>query len=546
MITDERVLARARVFLSATSFVAIYLDPTEPSRYVAVAYGLLLLYVAGSIGLVVALRTARGWPTWAPLLTHLVDICWLAMIAAVTGASSILLLPFLTFVLVSAAYRWGFTGTITTTAAVCLVLFAEAFGFGQNQFIIRAAYTGIAGVLLAYFASYQEQLQLESKTVARLLSRLQPETGMDSALEIVAHELLATFGAQSVAIGVRGADTGHASVWILSSGDELAFRRLPLTTSDMQSYLFDANAAFTLTKRRDGPYVTTAIDATGAATSSHTAAVDAPPIAFASAIAATMSSDEEWFGRVFLFEPPRRHRGVTGLRLLQRITNSITPALRSLYETGRLQSRAEAAERARIARDLHDTSIQSLIGVEMELLALSRRAGDATLRTALADIQFRLRSEIRALRYLLSPPENTSVDATALTQRLTETLAQFQIESGIRARFVSVGAVAVPPSLGRELLLLVHAALSNVRRHSAATCVDVALERDGNGWLLIIEDDGSGFTDGSRFRDRKAAAAPWSIRERVSAMGGQLVVERRQGAQGVRLEVRLPPLVTPA
>ena len=62
---------------------------------------------------------------------------------------------------------------------------------------------------------------------------------------------------------------------------------------------------------------------------------------------------------------------------------------------------------------------------------------------------------------------------------LTETLAQFQIESGIRARFVSVGAVAVPPSLGRELLLLVHAALSNVRRHSAATCVDVALERDG-------------------------------------------------------------------
>jgi len=37
MITDERVLARARVLLSATSFVAIYLDPTEPSRYVSVA-----------------------------------------------------------------------------------------------------------------------------------------------------------------------------------------------------------------------------------------------------------------------------------------------------------------------------------------------------------------------------------------------------------------------------------------------------------------------------------------------------------------------------
>jgi signal transduction histidine kinase len=369
---------------------------------------------------------------------------------------------------------------------------------------------------------------------------------MDSALEIVARELLRTFSARSLAIAVRGADRGHATAWVLSSGGDGEFYRLRLTTADMQSYLFDASAAFALTIRRDTPYVRAAIDATGAATSPPTTAVDAPPLAFSSAIAATTLSDEQWLARVFLFDPARRHRGVTGLRLLQRITNSLAPALRNLYRARRLQSRAEAAERARIARDLHDTSIQSLIGVEMELLALSRRAGDATLRTALADIQFRLRSEIRALRHLLSPSERASADATALTERLTETLAQFQIESGIRARFVSVGAVAVPPSLGRELLLLVHAALSNVRRHSAATCVDVALERDGKGWVLIIEDDGSGFTDGGRFRDRKAAAAPWSIRERVSAMGGQLVVERREGALGVRLEVRLPPLVTPA
>ena len=39
--------------------------------------------------------------------------------------------------------------------------------------------------------------------------------------------------------------------------------------------------------------------------------------------------------------------------------------------------------------------------------------------------------------------------------------------------------------------------------------------------------------------------APWSIRERVSTMGGQLVV-RHRGGRGVRLEVRLPPLVVPA
>jgi signal transduction histidine kinase len=108
---------------------------------------------------------------------------------------------------------------------------------------------------------------------------------------------------------------------------------------------------------------------------------------------------------------------------------------------------------------------------------------------------------------------------------------------------VSVGAVAVPPNFGRELLLVVRAALSNVKRHSTATRVDVALERDGQGWLLVIEDDG--LAADQMLDDSAAAATPWSIRERVNAMGGQLLVQQRRGP-GVRLEVRLPPLVMPA
>jgi signal transduction histidine kinase len=215
----------------------------------------------------------------------------------------------------------------------------------------------------------------------------------------------------------------------------------------------------------------------------------------------------------------------------------VTPALQSIYLIRRLRSRAEAAERARIARDLHDTSVQSLIGVEMELLALSRQVGESTLRSLIGDIHSRLRAEIRALRRFVAPPNRSTADA-ALTQRLTETLAQFQLETGIRTRLVSVGAVAVPPHFGRELLLIIRAGLSNVKRHSTATRVDVALERDGEGWLLVIEDDGR-FVDDQLVHEQSAPNTPWSIRERVSAMGGQLLVQQRRGV-GARLEVRLP------
>jgi signal transduction histidine kinase len=555
-IADERVLARVRVVLSVTSFVSIYVDPTEPARYAAVVSGLSVLYAVQSIGLALALRTASEWPAWAPVTTHVADLCWLGVLTWLTGAASSPLTPFLTFLVVAAAYRWGSRGTLVTTAAVCVLLVVEGLAqmsfnavgptprFELNRLIVRSAYTASAAVLLAYLGAYQKELRLESSTIARLVSRLRSETGMHAALEIAAHDLLHTFAAQSLVIVVREMRTGHSIAWMLSSTDQRGFHRLRFTAAETSRCLFEGPNAFALRQRRTATTFTIAVDSMGMAVATQPIS-EALPLAFSHTIGATLSSYEQWYGRVFVLDPARGHRGIRGVRLLQRIAASVTPALHSIYLIRGVRSRAEAAERARIARDLHDTSIQSLIAVEMELLALSRRTGDANLRTVVTEINARLRAEIRALRRFIVPRDRSEPDATALTQRLTEILAKFQLETGIRTRFVSVGAVSVPLHLGREMQLLVHAALSNVRRHSTASRVDVALERDGDGWLLVIEDDGGGFTDGWRIGDGTGTPAPWSIRERVSTMGGQLVVQRRRGP-GVRLEVRLPPLVVPA
>jgi signal transduction histidine kinase len=442
---------------------------------------------------------------------------------------------------------------VATTALACVVLFAEAIwqagGVASdpslrtelNRLIVRASYTANAGVLLAGLAAYQKQLQLESATVSRLLSRLKSETGIHGALEIATHDLLYTFGARAIVVAVREVHTGRSLVWSVSARDQHGLRRLRVNDRTADRYLSEGPAAFALRRRRKGTSVVLAINSSGGS-AARTGRFDEIPLPFKHATAVTMPSYDEWFGRVFLLDPPWHHRGTRGVRLLQRVATSLAPALQSIYLIRRLRSRAEAAERARIARDLHDTSIQSLIGVEMELLALSRQAGESTLRGTIRDIHSRLRAEIRGLRRFVAPTGRSTPDE-ALTQRLTETLAQFQLETGIRTRLVSVGAVAVPPHFGRELLLVVRAALSNVKRHSTATRVDVSLERDGQGWLLVIEDDG--LAADQVLDDAAAATTPWSIRERVNAMGGQLLVQQRRGP-GVRLEVRLPPLVMPA
>jgi two-component system nitrate/nitrite sensor histidine kinase NarX len=123
-------------------------------------------------------------------------------------------------------------------------------------------------------------------------------------------------------------------------------------------------------------------------------------------------------------------------------------------------------------------------------------------------------------------------------------LATFQVETGMRTRLVSSAAVAVPPRLGQEVLRLMEAALSNVRRHSGATRVDVTLERVGDGWKLVVDDDGQGFRP-VREPGRPAVVAPWSLSDRVAALGGELVVERRKNV-GVRIQITLPPFVQSA
>jgi signal transduction histidine kinase len=224
---------------------------------------------------------------------------------------------------------------------------------------------------------------------------------------------------------------------------------------------------------------------------------------FKTALVTTASFEDDWFGRVFLYDPSRRINSVDSLGLLARVVEFTAPALHSVFLIRRLRSRSEASERARLARELHDTSVQSLIGLEMEVTALSRRTTDSSLRGAIDSVHARLQQEIASLRTLMSHLNKGSHGSGSLTERLTEMLARFQVETNIRARLLSSAALSAPPRIGQEMVRLVEAALSNVRRHSGATTVDVIVERDGDGWLLVIEDNGMG---------RSAAASRWPLR----------------------------------
>ncbi|MGH7337654.1 MAG: hypothetical protein ACREI7_08755, partial [Myxococcota bacterium] len=58
----ERLIAGGRVVLAATSLIALWRDPSEPAKYASTAYGLLVAYLAYSLGLALASRRAARVP----------------------------------------------------------------------------------------------------------------------------------------------------------------------------------------------------------------------------------------------------------------------------------------------------------------------------------------------------------------------------------------------------------------------------------------------------------------------------------------------------
>lgn len=543
---QERVLARARLILVVASFAAIYVDPTRPLRYAVAAYVLLVAYVLVSALLLIAVGQLQRLPTRLPLISHILDATWLAALTSLTGASSSPLFPFFTFIVLAAAMRWGYRETLATTFVLVLVILVETLVlitqggiapqslFELNLFLVRVTYMAITGVLLAFLSSHQKQLQTESSLVARVLSRLRSETTLDAALDTTAEELIKALGASGVAIAVRELLSGQAVLWTLQRGQPL-IERTALSPAEADDYLAKAPTAFVLRRRRSQKMVITAV-LKGSVGSIPTTI--SPGQTFSTALVATAAYEDHWFGRVFVYDPARSGKTVETLGLLARVVEFTAPALHSIFLIRRLRSRSEASERARLARELHDTSVQSLIGLEMQIVALSRRTNDPTLRNAIDSVHARLQYEIRALRNLMAHLQKGTAGSHSITERITELLAQFQVDTGIRARLLASAAVAAPPRMTQELMRVVEAALSNVRRHSGASQVDVTLERAGDGWLLVIEDDGMAGREGGK----QATTAPWSIRERVTALGGQLVVE--PGSEvGVRVEIKLPAFV---
>jgi two-component system nitrate/nitrite sensor histidine kinase NarX len=195
-------------------------------------------------------------------------------------------------------------------------------------------------------------------------------------------------------------------------------------------------------------------------------------------------------------------------------------------------------ERARLGRELHDGVVQELatLDIELELLKRPARGAVPALEIGLADIQGRLRAQVRDLRHMEEHARAFAVEPSRLPAALAHVVERFRRDSGIAATCdISRDDIELPPRVCGEVVRILQEALVNVRRHSGARRVAVRFACEDAAWKLSVEDDGRGLrtwgTDSS-----PSVPSPAVIDERVQSIGGTLRVTPGEVA-GARLEV---------
>jgi signal transduction histidine kinase len=244
--------------------------------------------------------------------------------------------------------------------------------------------------------------------------------------------------------------------------------------------------------------------------------------------------------RLFLFDG---RTGTRELRVLRAISRQIGPALFSVEALSRLQSRIGAAERARVARDLHDGIIQSLIGLEMRVDVWRRTSPHPDEASRLEHIQNALRREVVDLRDLIQHMRRAPVDPDRVLDHIAAAVERFRVDSGIEAHFVSeIQELSLSPRVCDELIAIVGEALVNIRKHSGARHVVVRASAVDSFWKIEIDDDGRGLGFSGRLEQAEldlTRKGPVIIKERVRSIGARLAVESDPG-RGARIEVWLP------
>jgi signal transduction histidine kinase len=200
-------------------------------------------------------------------------------------------------------------------------------------------------------------------------------------------------------------------------------------------------------------------------------------------------------------------------------------------ERQRATGDARAAERARIAREVHDAISQHLFGLRMIAAGMCRADPGNQQARAIERIS---EEALRDMQTLLTELRPASLDGAGLASALQEICAAYRDRLGVSVD-TSLDDVAIPAPVEHALLRITQEACTNAVRHGSTGWLSVSMTRQDGRVELAVRDTGTGF-DPAAPRTGSGLA---HIHDRVAELGGTVDIDSAP-EHGTTLTVRVP------
>lgn len=206
---------------------------------------------------------------------------------------------------------------------------------------------------------------------------------------------------------------------------------------------------------------------------------------------------------------------------------------------------AQERERKRVARDLHDDLGQNLLLLKLRMSAVKEKIGKLNQDLEIGCHEMiqhvsRVIEEVRRISRSLSP---SILEDLGLTSALKHLLDEFCRHHTVEQCSFDVDDIDAlfTPEAQINLYRIIQEGLTNVGKHSRATCVTIAAKREANEIRFVLEDNGMGFSQDAvqERQDVQRGIGLATMDERAKLMGGTLEVSTTVGA-GTKVCVRLP------
>jgi signal transduction histidine kinase len=545
-----RQIVYARPISVLLALIAVVEQPATPYPHYALRF--LIGYLIISL-LAIPAEWAFRSRRWHLPLT--VDLLALGVFLYITPFSVALWFPYL-FVCYASGSRWGLTSAIPIAGVLSLALVVRTALEGQIGWIRAIGWMALvvitfaAGGGLAFLGDLSRRYVAENEFLSRITGTMQVDQGLAESLRLLLEELANAFRTEEAMLAFRDIDLERIFLWRLKGGESerLIPQALPLSRCD--GFLLDdmdATVCWNSLNGEGSGFGWNRTTQRRLKTLPRLPGTTQQELKLLSLMSVTFDQAGQPAGRIFLINQRDRRKPFqkADLAWLERIARHVGPALENIFLLRHLRARAIEGERSRISRDLHDGILQTLLSIEIQLDVLRRRVAASPEQSvaSLAALQQTVRNESAELRHLVTDLRPLRVQSADLVDLMRGFAERYRNESIVALDLLIDSAeIHAPDRVCREIFQIYREALNNIKKHAKASHVVVKLSQDDSALVLVVDDNGEGFSFAGRFTGDeldRLRLGPISIKERARTVGGILTVESNPG-HGARLIVEIP------